>query len=110
MKKHFFNVLFILAITAVGCGSLNNRSQTSVLREANNIPGVFDSPAGGISGSTTCVSPLIDPRDGTELTMVTSFGDGIGDYAVPHGKYGVDRGELLRINCSTGEVIGIVRR
>ncbi len=41
--------------------------------------------------------------------MERAFGTGRGDYSVPEGKYGVQKGELLRINCRTGEVLGIVK-
>jgi hypothetical protein len=35
---------------------------------------------------------------------------GIGDYEVPEGRYGVGPGEVLRLDCSTGRVLGIVGR
>lgn len=52
---------------------------------------------------------MIDPRDGTELRLVRSQA-GRGDYAVPTGRYDVAAGELLRLDCRTGEAIGIVER
>lgn len=45
----------------------------------------------------------------TTSTFVRS-GTALGDYEVPEGRYGVQQGELLRIECNTGEVVGIVRR
>jgi hypothetical protein len=51
---------------------------------------------------------LIDKRDGTEIVLVSSA-SGMGNYRVPEGRYGVQKGELLRINCATGEVLGVVR-
>lgn len=62
------------------------------------------------SGSTTCFNPMVDPRDGTKIIMVRSWGDGRGDYEVPSGSYGASTKELLRIDCRTGEPIGLVPR
>jgi hypothetical protein len=56
-----------------------------------------------------CYNPLIDPRDQTRLQLIRSEG-GHGDYAVPPGRYGVEPAFLLRVNCSTGVAIGIVKR
>lgn len=55
-----------------------------------------------------CRGPMVDPRDRTEIILARSQGER-GDYAVPTGRYGVGRNELLRLDCATGEVIGIVR-
>ncbi|HEY2925080.1 MAG TPA: hypothetical protein VGJ98_08970 [Candidatus Eisenbacteria bacterium] len=56
-----------------------------------------------------CRNPMIDPRDGAALILIRSSG-GRGDYQVPVARYGVRRGELLRIECGTGLVVGIVKR
>jgi hypothetical protein len=59
-----------------------------------------------------CLTLLLDPRDQTPLRLNRSTQFGMthrGDYEVPAGRYGVQRGELLRLDCATGEVIGIVR-
>lgn len=56
-----------------------------------------------------CHSPLVDPRDGTQLTMVESS-SGLGLYDVPAGRYGVPEGHHLQIDCGTGRPTGIVRR
>lgn len=56
-----------------------------------------------------CRSPMVDPRDGTRLHLVRSSRDQ-GDYSVPDRKYGANEGELLRLNCESGEVIGFVVR
>lgn len=84
---------------------------TSVVRAAVDVPDRFEAPANTKLGSNSCKSPLTDPEDGTKIILQTSFGEeGLGDYVVPQGKYGVKSGELLRINCATGEVVGIVKR
>jgi len=81
------------------------------LRPAVDVPERFAAVGEpvGAGGGTTCRSPLEDRRDGTRLVMQRSAA-GVADYAVPAGRYGVAGNELLRVNCSTGEPIGIVRR
>ena len=56
-----------------------------------------------------CRNPMIDPRDGAYLILIRSA-HGHGDYQVPVARYGVRKGELLRIECGTGLVVGIVKR
>ncbi|MEZ4701988.1 MAG: hypothetical protein R2834_16770 [Rhodothermales bacterium] len=56
-----------------------------------------------------CVSPMVDPRDGTRLLLFRSAA-GLGDYDAPAGQYGLEDGELLRIECATGRPEGVVRR
>jgi hypothetical protein len=66
----------------------------------------------GVEAEEGCRTLLLDPRDQTPLRLhrSTQFGMSYrGDYDVPAGRYGVQRGELLRLDCATGEVIGIVR-
>jgi hypothetical protein len=50
-----------------------------------------------------------DPRDGTELRMLRSHATR-ADYEVAPGRYGVGEHELLRLDCNTGQPLGIVRR
>lgn len=56
-----------------------------------------------------CLSPLLDPRDGTAIVLTRSV-EGFGDYDAPPGRYGVREGDLLRLDCNLGRAIGIVRR
>ncbi len=65
-------------------------------------------PADTLAGSG-CRSPMVDPRNGTEIRFVRSTRER-ADYEVPLGRYGVGERELLRLDCNTGAVIGIVRR
>jgi hypothetical protein len=51
---------------------------------------------------------MLDPRDGARIVMLRSS-NGVADYAVAEGQYGVRRGHLLRLECNTGRVVGIVR-
>jgi hypothetical protein len=84
----------------------------------------FDTPAqfSAVMGEADAVLPdgacstrLYDPRDLGELQLVRSVSPGPGgaargDYQVRENKYGVNRHELLRIDCATGVPVGIVRR
>ncbi|HVR43249.1 MAG TPA: hypothetical protein VMS56_07345 [Thermoanaerobaculia bacterium] len=80
-------------------------------RRASGTPAAFEIPTGeGLRParpSDACRSPMVDPRDRTELELIRSQA-GRGDYRVPGGRYGVGAGELLRIDCATGAPIGIV--
>lgn len=58
------------------------------------------------SGSGECRSPMVDPRDGTRIQLVRSSG-GVGDYEVPTGRYGVGKGEVLRLDCGSGRALGV---
>lgn len=52
--------------------------------------------------------PIVNPRNGARLMMERAW-HGAGDYSVPAGTYGVRTGELLRVDCSNGPPVGIVR-
>lgn len=111
MKNKMLHFSFLLALIMSSCGSSSSqRSMKPVIRTAIDIPASFEAPPGTTLGDNGCKGPLTDPRDGTAIIMLSAFNEGVGDYIVPTGKYGVSTGELLRINCRTGEVVGIVRR
>ena len=112
MKNKFQNALLVFStIILFGCGStVETRSMKPVLRAATDAPENFIAPEGATTGNDSCNNPLTDPRDGTKIIMQSAFSGGVGDYEVPDGKYGVQKGEFLRIKCATGEVVGIVRR
>jgi hypothetical protein len=81
------------------------------LRAAEDTPPAFVTEDGE-AAVQTCRSPMIDPRDQTRLRLVRSAvvgGAQRGDYEVPEGKYGVRAGELLRLDCESGESLGIVQ-
>ena len=104
-KLGIISLLLILC----SCGSGRNDFSGKILREGEDLPANFTPPEGFAFEENSCKSPLIDPRDGTEIIMVRSTGT-IGEYDPPEGKYGLGRNELLRINCQTGEVYGVVKR
>lgn len=107
-------LLGIVLTTLGGCASSSFGTDADA-RTAGDVPGRF---LVGLSGSDAvaeptpgdaCRNPMVDPRDGTRLRLVRSSGTR-GDYAVPAGRYGVGGGELLRLDCATGEAVGVVRR
>ncbi len=100
-------------LVLAGCAT-SDFSAERILRSASAVPDHFlvgsphsdelTEPAPG----TGCRSPMVDPRDGTRLLLVRSS-DGMGDYAVPAGRYDVGPGELLRLDCATGHALGVVK-
>jgi hypothetical protein len=106
MLKHI-SLISMLVGLAVVQGCVVHRDSNLPTREATDCPDSF--VAEGQSGAATegAFSPMLDPRDGTELLLVRSD-RGWGDYAVPAGRYGVRKGELLRLSAPGGQVIGIV--
>ena len=100
------SAIFIFLVMSWGPGKETNDGK--MVRTAIDVPDLFEAPAGMAWGDNSCKNPIIDPLDGSELILVQSR-DGLGDYRVTGFKYGVGKGELLRINCNTGAVIGIVK-
>jgi hypothetical protein len=101
-------VLSGLAIL-LGCAV---RHPDAVERAALDVPRQFMVESGGalVAPATPGASPgtLIDPRNGRKLMLLRSA-NGIGDYLAPAGTYGLQAGELLRIDFR-GQPMGIVRR
>lgn len=71
---------------------------------------VLDGTTGASSGPSgpACRNPLVDPRDGTKLTLVRS-NSGFGDYQPDGVRYGLASDQLLRINCSNGQPVGATK-
>jgi hypothetical protein len=62
-----------------------------------------------------CRGRLMDPRDGTQLTLVRSTAHGSDDYwgdygVMPPERYGLGPDALLRVDCRTGYPLGAVPR
>ncbi|MBI4503860.1 MAG: hypothetical protein HY700_22195 [Gemmatimonadetes bacterium] len=72
------------------------------LFDASLVPDSIDVP--------DCRTPLVDPQDRSQITLVRSMRGLRGDYAVTGSRYGVGPQDLLRINCKTEAVVGIVPR
>jgi hypothetical protein len=106
----------VLLLLCAGCSIGLTGGGGGILRDAEDVPNHFEPrnpddrilPADTLAGSG-CLSPLVDPRDGTEIGFLRSS-QGTADYAVPGLMYGVRAGELLRLECNTGKVLGVVRR
>ena len=120
LKSTALPVVIIVLLCSAGCAA----NAVSMYPTDASVRAAFDTPGRFLVGSVdpagvltqpqrdgACRNPMVDPRDGTRLRLVQSRRDGddqIGDYEPPEGRYGVRPGELLRLNCGTGEAIGIV--
>jgi hypothetical protein len=112
----------VLLLTATGCAisSRGTYPADATSRPASDTPDRFMvgsiTPGDSLSAPQAgggCRNPMVDPRNGTRLTLVQSQRgrDGqVGDYEVPDGRYGARAGELLRLNCDTGRAIGFIPR
>lgn len=81
----------------------------TVVRDAVNTPDYFIAPANIVFDGKSCINPMLDPRNGNELILLSSS-NGLGKYDVPDGTYGVEEGEALLLDCSNGSVKGIVKQ
>lgn len=119
MKARLLGML-LLAAPMTACVHSSSSMSPEVrdrlpIRRATRAPARFEprdralrlTPGDTIAGPG-CVSPMVDPRDGTEVRFI--YSTSYGDYEVPRGRYGAGAGELLRLECNTGNVIGLVRR
>lgn len=104
--------LLLAIVAAPGCAS----SHTGGFPSDASVRPLTDAPTQfAVSGSARrmstdiCQSPLVDQRNGTTLRLERSV-PGRGDYEVPAGHYGVQAGELVRVDCRTLQPIGLVRR
>ena len=100
----------VLLLLLVGCAHTQGETEREV-REAEDTPPTF-ATEDGVAPVQGCNVTVIDPRDQTRLRLIRSAvigGAHRGDYDVPAGKYGVRSDELLRVDCASGEPLGIVR-
>jgi hypothetical protein len=103
------------------------RPLASVPASMRFVPDTTFHPTGTTLSATACRTHLVDPKSGTRLTLVRSQGAeerraasaaGVttsahpeGDFAVePPTAYGLGTGDLLRVDCTTGEALGAVKR
>jgi hypothetical protein len=101
---------FVVLLAA--CATMQRGPSDALLRPAEDTPASFTTPD-GVTPVDGCRTMVVDPRDRTTLRLARSAQYGMsfrGDYEVADGRYGVRAGELLRIDCTTGEAIGIVRQ
>ena len=99
-----------VAAFATACAT-SDFDPARIMRPGQDLPARFEPGpgTGGALSGASCRSPLVDPRDGSQIRMVRS-GSVQADYAVAGERYGVGAGELLRVDCATGEPAGVVRR
>jgi hypothetical protein len=104
-------VAVVATVTACATGTGTAGATDAMFRPAVDTPTRFVT-SDGLASEDGCRNVMVDPRDQTQLRLARSWQEGVGhrgDFEVPVGRYGVRDGELLRIDCITGEVIGIVR-
>ena len=101
LKTIFVGVLLFMS----ACGT-SSRALT-IIRPAEGTPERFAPVEGVTLDDASCKSPMVDPRDGTEIQMISAQNN-TGIYRVAPGKYGVGAGEYLKLDCRTGAVLGIV--
>jgi len=109
---------FMLACLAVAACTVGGGSMQSVVEHPAPVtaPARFVpleaanliAPADTIAGEG-CLSPLADPVTGLQIILTRSE-SGLGDYLAPSGSYGLRDDQLLRLDCNTGRVLGVVRR
>ena len=108
-----FAAMTVAACSVGGSGSMRSviESPAPVTAPPRFVP--LDSakviaPADTLFGDG-CLSPLADPVTGIQIILIRSE-SGLGDYLAPSGSYGIKDGQLIRLDCNTGRVLGIVRR
>jgi hypothetical protein len=107
-KWIFTSIVMVGVVAHTGCAT--HHDSAAVIHPASDCPDHFVAK-GSVAAvpSDAARNPMVDPRNGTEIILVRSD-RGWGDYQVPEGSYGVNRGELLRLDPATGRVIGIVQK
>jgi hypothetical protein len=102
--------MFLPAL-AIACafGQSGSFPSSATVRPAADAPAYFTPGGNDAVPEAPCRTPLRDPRDGTQIMLLRSA-NGFGDYAVPPGQYGVGERQLLRLECGTAKVVGVVPR
>lgn len=111
MRARVLAGVLIIAASG-GCSTLKNSLKTvpeTTARPATGTPGTFMLADGSPNLTTDCATSLQDPQDKGAIQLVRALRNGLADYSVPAGKYGVSENELLRVDCTTGRTIGIAR-
>ena len=107
------HALFLaLALASCATGRLPPDSEATPVADAPDrflVGSLTDASTRQPASGEGCRNPMVDPRDGTRLTLVRSD-SGRGDYQVAGGRYGVTAGSLLRLDCETGVAVGVVPR
>tara|TARA_R110002167_G_scaffold29972_2_gene99457 strand:- start:389 stop:736 length:348 start_codon:yes stop_codon:yes gene_type:complete len=110
LNKILFLLILLLTLMSLGCkANTLGKKNYGVVRQAENAPEMFKAPIGVSLDKSSCKNPMVDPLDGTHIIMVSAK-NSKGTYRVPSNKYGLAKGEFLRLDCQTGKVLGIVKR
>lgn len=110
MRASMLVGVLILAVSG-GCTTVKQALKTTpdrIDRPATDVPDMLLREDGRPNAGVTCLAELVDPRDKSTVQLVRTI-PGQGDYKVSAGKYGVTGDELLRVDCATGRIMGIVR-
>ena len=106
----------VAIVVSTGCAVKRMSSDAGApMRAAVDVPDHFmSSTATGAAEPRPedgCRNPIIDPRNATRPTLIRSA-NGRGDYEAqsPGSGYGLNKGELLRVDCASGRPAGIVKR
>lgn len=106
----------VLVLTSWGCAGTSDFAPGQRLAPVMDAPPRFEPQQAELrlaQGDTLagrgCVSPLVDPRDGTILRMVRSA-ETLGDYEAPRERYGTGTEYLIRVVCNTGAPAGLAPR
>lgn len=105
MKSFWLNL--VLALFS-GCSTAVAPVQGDIIGQPTNTPEAFVPESGVSLKEHSCRKTMVDPRNGRILDLKRS-GGGVGDYQVPEGTYGIGSGELIRLDCGTGKVAGVVK-
>jgi hypothetical protein len=100
----------VLCLLLAACAGTPSVWSGREIRQAQDTPASF-ATEDGTPAVQECRTVMIDPRDNTRLRLIRSVqmaGMVRGDYEVPDGRYGVGENELLRLDCESGQVLGIV--
>lgn len=104
----------ILMAAAIGAAACAPQHPVITPRAALDLPARFEPvnptmrtyPTDTLVGAG-CLTQLQDPRDGFQIRAARST-QGFADFRIEDGHYGVRPGELLRVQCNTGEPVGVV--
>jgi hypothetical protein len=109
MRARVLAGLVILAASG-GCSTMKlTTTPEKIDRPATGTPGTFVREDGYPNLGTVCLAALLDMQDKSTIQLVRTLHNGLGDYRVTAGKYGVGDHELLRVDCTTAHPIGIVK-
>lgn len=111
-------LVLLAAFTWAGCASVSTVRRAPTPEGVRRVAGLArfepDDPALRIQPGDTlagggCLNPMWTADGSTRMTLETSDA-GWGDYRVPEGWLGMGPAELLRLDCNTGQPLGVVLR